>query len=225
MSAHASAIVISEIKKKRNALLCAATGNSPTGLYANLASEAESNSSLFADLKILKLDEWGGVPYNHSVTCEYYLRNNLIDPLKISSDRYISFASNPADPLKECKRVEEEIIARGSIDICVLGLGKNGHLGFNEPSHTLEPFCHIAQLSEQSLQHDMVSSLAEKPKYGLTLGLRNILSSKKIILLIAGSDKGSVIEELLTKRISTNLPASMLWLHQNVECLIDQKAL
>uniref|UniRef100_UPI0035937362 6-phosphogluconolactonase n=1 Tax=Pricia sp. TaxID=2268138 RepID=UPI0035937362 len=113
----------------------------------------------------------------------------------------------------------------GPIDICILGLGKNGHIGFNEPAKTLTPFCHVAKLSEKSLQHSMANTMKPKPAYGLTLGMADILRSKKIILLLTGSDKQDIIFKLLSKEITTQLPASFLWLHHDVSCFIDSNAL
>jgi len=115
--------------------------------------------------------------------------------------------------------------SQGPIDLCILGLGTNGHLGLNEPGPSLEPYCHKARLSKETLQHQMIASLQQKPVYGLTLGMMELLSSKKIILLITGQKKGQVIERLLTKKISSDLPASLLWLHKDVQCMIDSSCL
>jgi len=222
MSLLAGSLVISEIAKKKNLLLCGATGNSTSGLYKELVDKLKSDKTFFEELRFLKLDEWGGLPKTDPVSCEYYLKTRLLDKLGIPSERYISFDPNSSDPVEECKRIQSLLDQQGPIDICLLGLGKNGHIGFNEPGSYLEPFCHVADLSKESLQHNMVRSLDQKPKYGLTLGMKNILDSRKIILLITGKGKEQVIERLLHRKVSVNLPASFLWLHNNVECVIDQ---
>lgn len=111
------------------------------------------------------------------------------------------------------------------IDLCILGLGKNGHIAFNEPGDTLHPYCHVAQLSPESMQHTMAQTMQTQPTYGLTLGMADILSAKKIILLITGSNKKSAIEKLLQSNLTTHLPASLLWLHPDVDCLIDENSL
>lgn len=224
MSRQAATLFVSEITKKKNLLLCAATGNSPTGLYEQLARRAVAHPAVFEQLRLIKLDEWGGLPEHAPETCEFYLQKKLVAPLRISPERYISFQSNPIDAAEECCRIQAELDNVGPIDVCVLGLGKNGHLGFNEPSAFLHPHCHIAQLSEQSLQHSMVQSAAHKPLFGLTLGMKDILSSKKIILLISGTEKEEAVKQLFSEKITTELPASLLWLHNNVECLVDQQA-
>lgn len=222
MSLLASSIVLSEIEKKKNLLLCAATGDSPEGLYKELVNKSKADRDLFEDLRIIKLDEWGGVPENHPSTCEYYIRRALLGPMEIPSENYISFASDPADPVLECKRIQSELDKNGPIDICILGLGKNGHLGLNEPGPFLEPHCHVAPLSKESLQHSMLFSTEIKPRFGLTLGIRDIISARQIIILIGGENKEEILAELLQEKVSTTLPASFLWLHPNVECIIDQ---
>jgi galactosamine-6-phosphate isomerase len=222
MSAAASRIVINSIRSNPGLLICAPTGGSPTGLYANLAREFSLNSSLFEKLNILKLDEWGGIPMNDPNSCHSYLLKHVITPLKIDSGRYFGFNNEAKDPEAECLRVQKEIDTRGPADICILGLGKNGHLGLNEPAEFLHRDCHIASLSKSTLGHSMAQAMPGKPTFGMTVGIGGIMSSKKIIMLITGKDKQESIKRMLNGEITTLLPASMLWLHPDVECLIDK---
>jgi len=222
LNSHASGIVLSEMDKKKDALLCAATGNSPIGLYEQLVNKSLEDESFFEELKIIGLDEWGGVPANHPITCEYFLKTKLINPLGIPAEKTIMFNTDPNHPFEECSRIQFELDSKGPIDICILGLGKNGHLGFNEPGPFLEPHTHKADLSVESMQHSMLDSASVQPAYGLTLGMRDILSSRKIVLLITGNHKSSVTEDLLEGKITPNIPATFLWLHENVDCLIDE---
>lgn len=225
MSEKAGSSLLSDLKKKPNLLLCTATGNSPIGLYKNLEEANRKSSQIFKELQIIKLDEWGGIPSNDPNSCETFIQRKILSPLNISGDRYISFESDPPDPEKECIRIQEEILDKGPIDVCILGLGKNGHIGFNEPAQALEPYPHIAELSRESLQHNMTRSMNLRPTYGLTLGMANILQSKRIILLLTGSGKREVIEELMTEKVTPQLPASFLWLHPQVECYVDASCL
>jgi galactosamine-6-phosphate isomerase len=224
MSQQAAAVLLGQIGQKPNLLLCAATGSSPAGLYDQLAGKAVQDASFFNQLRVIKLDEWGGLPDAHPASCEYYLRTKLLEPLAITPDRYLSFHSDPPDPVGECDRLQAALEAHGPVDVCILGLGANGHLGFNEPAAFLTPHCHVAHLSEQSLGHSMVQTLQDKPAYGLTLGMADILRARKIILLIWGQNKQPVVEAWLTRRISTQLPASLLWLHPDVHCFIGKPA-
>jgi galactosamine-6-phosphate isomerase len=152
----AAAIIHDEIKERRRLFLCAATGNSPRGLYKRLVEYHYHEPSLFDQLTVVKLDEWGGLSKNHPASCEHYLKNYLIDPLQIPAGRFISFASDTQDPEHECRNIQRKLDKHGPIDICILGLGSNGHIGFNEPAAYLEPYCHIARLAPSSLNHSMV---------------------------------------------------------------------
>jgi galactosamine-6-phosphate isomerase len=220
MSETSASMAIREIEKRRDLLLCAATGNSPSGLYAQLARQGAKDPAFFRGLRIIKLDEWGGLPENHPATCEHYLRTRLVDPLRIPPERYLSFQSAPPDPAAECARIRAALDATGPIDLCILGLGRNGHLGFNEPAAVLEPHCHVARLSETSLGHHMVQAIRDKPSFGLTLGMRDIMQAGRIILLVWGENKAEPLRTLLSGKITTGVPASLLWLHPRVDCVI-----
>lgn len=225
MSQKAKELIVKELSEKKNTLLCAATGKSPKRTYELLAEEYKQQPALFSHLRIIKLDEWGNIPMDHPKTCETYLQTHLIYPLKIDQNRYISFQSNPEDPSVECEKVMAGLNQLGGIDFCILGLGLNGHIALNEPADFLQPHCHVADLSEMTLQHPMASGMHEKPSYGFTLGMADILQSKKILILIHGSNKSMIANEFLSGRISTMIPASFLWLHPNVICLADTEIL
>lgn len=216
--------IVSDLRKRPRQMICMSTGNSPTGTYERLVNVFNDHPKYFDELIIAKLDEWGGIDPNEPSSCESYIQEKIVQPLGIPQNRYISFQSNPDSPKKECDRIQIEIQKKGPIDICILGLGQNGHIGFNEPAYTLTPNCHIAELTADSLNHQMINTLNKKPTYGLTLGMADILQSKKIILLLTGAKKKEVIKKLLSKQITTKLPASFLWLHNQVECYIDAKS-
>ncbi len=221
MSQLAHNLALSEIKAKSDALLGLATGSSPIGLYAKLKETYHANPTIFKDLNVVKLDEWCGIPMDNPASCEWFLKAHVLDHWRVSKERYISFNSDPKNLLVECRRVHLELQRKGPIDLCILGLGANGHLGFNEPLYTLVPFCHVAALSKESLQHQMIENLSEKPKFGLTLGMAEIVQSHKIILLVTGNHKDQTVKRFLSKEISTHLPASFLWLHNNADCILD----
>ena len=223
MSTLAADLVQEEVLKKPGLLFCAATGSSPEGLYEAMGDSLRSSPGLFDRMRIIKLDEWGGVPENHPVTCEHFIRKKLLEPLSIPEERYHTFHSNPEDPELECENIRSTLQKEGPIDLCILGLGQNGHLGLNEPATQLEPYCHVAKLSDLSLEHKMIASMEIKPRYGLTLGMQEILSSRKIVLLISGAGKKGMVNRLMEGKISTALPASFLWTHGNVECFLDRR--
>jgi galactosamine-6-phosphate isomerase len=212
----ASNLLVREISENPQSLISAATGNSPTGIYKKLVEK--QGSVVVENLTFIKLDEWYGLGADDAGSCEYYLHKHLLQPLKVSSDKYIAFDGKVADPGKECLRISKYLDQRGPIDICILGLGQNGHVAFNEPADTLQPRAHLATLSETSLQHSMITATGAVIKYGFTLGVADILQSKKIILPVFGKNKETIMQRLLECKVSTQLPASFLWLHPDVEC-------
>jgi len=220
MSQRGAQILISEIKRKPELLICAATGKSPTGLYENLSNEYQQNESLFGKIRIVMLDEWGGIAMNDPNSCRSYLNKFVTQPFGLSQDRFFAFDSEATDPTLECLKMQHAINEQGPIDVFFLGLGKNGHLGFNEP-FSFSSHCYAATLSAETLQHSMVASMDVKPSFGMTLGMLDILNSKKIVMLISGEGKHRVINKFLSQKIDRALPASFLWLHTKLECLID----
>lgn len=221
MSRRAADSVMAVVTAKRDSLLCLPTGNSPAGLYRELSREAHTKPDVFRSLAVIKLDEWLGVPASDSGSCEHFLRSRILGPLAIAAERYISFDGEAADPHAECERISKELERRGPIDVCVLGLGRNGHLGLNEPGASLQPHCHVATLSEQTRHHFMVGERKEKPVHGLTLGLRDLLQSRKIVLPITGAGKETAIARFLEGTVTTEVPATFLWLHHDVEVFMD----
>jgi len=225
ISNKACEIIIKELHRRPGMLLCTASGTSPLSTYQLLARKYKEDPNLFDRLRILKLDEWGGIRMDNPQSCEVYLQKNIVQPLHISTDRYIAFNTNPDQPEEECVRIASYLKQNGPIDICMLGLGLNGHIAFNEPADHMQPHCHITLLSEKSLNHSMANRMGEMPTFGITIGMADILQSKKIILLVTGSGKKEIISKFLSGRITTNLPASFLWLHPEVVCLVDNKAI
>jgi galactosamine-6-phosphate isomerase len=220
LSAAAAELIYRRIQEKPSLLLCLATGSTPTRTYELLATRPKS---LFSEARVLKLDEWGGIPMTSPATCETYLRKILIDPLDLST-RYTAFQSQPADPVAECARIGRWLEQNGPIDLCILGLGLNGHLGFNEPASALHDRAHIATLSQESLQHSMVQNLPTKPSYGLTLGIADILDSREIVLLVSGPSKAEPLRRALQTAVDSHFPASYLTTHANTRIFCDAAA-
>ena len=221
MSKIAAQLVIDDILLKKNLLFCAATGNSPTGMYAEMAKKF----AYFQDMRVVKMDEWGIIPLSHPDSCESYLQKHLLDPLEIPESQYVSFGTEPQIVDQEIVRMQTFISQKGPFDICILGLGKNGHIAFNEPDDYLVPEFHKAKLAASTIQHDPALSQGSEPAYGLCVGMKDIMLSKKIIFLVTGKGKQTAIDMILSKKITTQCPASFLWMHPNVECLIDNSSL
>lgn len=205
--------------------LAMASGNSPIGVYANLVETYTRNSALFEHMGVVKLDEWCGIASDAPFSCESFLQEQIIKPMHIDAERYISMNGHSADPERETARVRAQLSRIGGIDGCILGLGKNGHLGFNEPGENLNAHAHVARLSTTSQQHAMVKGAKEMPAKGLTLGMADIMGSELVILLVTGSGKYECWETVESGNITTRCPASLLHLHQNVFCFVDRNSL
>jgi galactosamine-6-phosphate isomerase len=221
MSHSAAGDIAGEIRMKPALWLCAATGYSPRGTYRELVAKHQRGEIRCDALGIVKLDEWWGIPEGGPGSCEAYLNKELLSPLGLSRERYISFNSDARDPEQECLRVQDTLTETGPVDICLLGLGKNGHLGLNEPASSLSPYCHVSRLAAGSKQHAMLASLEEKPGTGLTLGMADILRARRILLLICGEGKEEAFKAFMQQKIYPGLPVSMLWMHPDVRCYVD----
>jgi galactosamine-6-phosphate isomerase len=215
--------VLQLLQAKPDALICAASGSTPHRAYELLAEAAKHRPALFSRMRLLQLDEWGGLPRNDPATCESHLRETLAESLELG-DRFLAIHSD-APPLEECERVAAWLREHGPIDLCILGLGLNGHLGFNEPADELQPHAHMADLSDASLQHAMLSKTNQSPTHGLTLGMADILHAEAIVVLVFGEAKRAALQRLLTPKISPRFPASLLWLHRNVQVYCDVAAM
>jgi galactosamine-6-phosphate isomerase len=224
ISREAARRILAALAAKRDLLLCAAGGSTPARTYELLAEAYAREPKSFRSLRVLKLDEWGDLRMDDPGSCERQLRTQLIGRLALRGRRYFGFRSDAPDPELECKKVRDRLAAEGPIDLCVLGLGINGHIGMNEPASSLQPLTHVAQLSKISMQHPMLSKSRRLPSYGLTLGMSEILASREILLLVSGPKKRRPLEILSTREITTQFPASFLWLHPNWTLLCDRDA-
>lgn len=218
LSELAATEIVGHLQQKPDSLLCIATGNSPTGVYQQLGKR---KSDFQTDaVRLIQLDEWYGLGPEDGASCVHYINQHLIQPLQIPAGNYQAFDGKAAEAQNECNRVNNWLQDNGPIDICILGIGKNGHLGFNEPAEYLHDRAHIANLSATSLTHTMLNAGTgnQQIQLGLTLGMADILQSKLIILLVNGTHKKQVMDQLMKRQISPDLPASFLWLHNNVHC-------
>ncbi len=224
MSRQAAHRLMEALSARPNLLLCAAGGSTPVRAYECLAQSHKQKAEVFSSLRILKLDEWGGLEMDDPASCETQLRRQLINPLGVEEKRVFSFKSNAKDPAAECQRLQRLLNKEGPIDLCLLGLGLNGHLGMNEPAPALQLRSHVAQLTEVSLRHPMLARARSVPTFGLTLGIGEILASRQILLLVSGAAKRGALQRLLRQEISPEFPASFLWLHPNCTLLCDRAA-
>lgn len=225
MSREGAALLAQTLRRDPRALICLATGGSPARTYELFAEAGRREPALCRDARFVKLDEWGGLAATDPSSCEGYLRAKLVEPLGLRPEQFQGWRCQPADPAAECRRVAAWLDANGPIDVCVLGLGLNGHLGFNEPAPALQAGPHVAQLSATSLAHSMLGGDRNAIPYGLTIGMGNILQSRQVVLLVNGPHKQAALRRLATREITPDFPASFLWLHPAFTLIADHAAL
>jgi galactosamine-6-phosphate isomerase len=224
MSRRAAAELRAALQAKPDLLLCVASGATPARAYDLFAEEGRVRPDAFRRLRVLRLDEWGGLAADDPGSSEAQIRRQLVSPLGLAADRYFAFRGDAPDPERECARIRDVVDAQGPIDVSVLGLGLNGHLGFNEPAPELQPHAHVAELSQTSREHSMLASARAAPEYGLTLGMADLMCSRRVLLVVSGAHKRSVLERLVAGGITTSLPASLLRMHPDTLCLCDRAA-
>jgi galactosamine-6-phosphate isomerase len=224
LSRRAADLIVGELKRRPDLLFCASAGNTPTLTYQLLAAKRERQPHLFSKIRVLQLDEWAGLPRAHPASCYADLKSKLLAPLRISLNRFRGFRGDVSNPETECKKMKRWLAAHDPIDLCLLGLGKNGHIAMNEPAANLMPQAHVTKLTASSRKHTMLAAVENKPRYGMTLGIAEILASRQILLLVSGASKAAILKRLLESPVTTRLPASFLWLHPNVTILCDRDA-
>ena len=213
------------VAKKPNLLFCVASGGSPSGVYSQLAAHKEKHPDFGSKLRVIKLDEWGGLEPNSPFTSELDVQRKFVQPLGITADRYWTLDPYTQDPEGECAAMEQVLEREGPLDICILGIGVNGHIALNEPGEEQQLPFHVCQLAASTLANGMLKTLQQPPSFGMTIGLRGILQSKLILLFVAGSGKKEAFEQLKAQQVRGQFPASFLGLHPNVQVLVDQTAI
>ena len=206
-------------------MFCVASGGSPSGSYAKLAAYKQQHSDFGSALRVIKLDEWGGLEANSPFTSELDVQRKFVQPMGISPERYWTLDPYTQDPEGECAAMEQILEREGPLDICILGIGVNGHIALNEPGEEQQLPFHVCQLAASTLANGMLKTLQQPPSFGMTMGLRGILQSKLILLFVAGSGKKEAFEQLKAQQVRSQFPASFLGLHPNVQVLVDQTAI
>ena len=224
MSQVAATSIARQILIKPNSILGFATGSTPQKTYEILVEFYRLGILDFSQLTTFNLDEYVGLPPTHSQSYFYFMQQNLFGKTNIPP-RNIHLPSGIAlDLEQECSGYEEAIQAAGGIDLQLLGIGPNGHIGFNEPGTTLNSTTHVVSLSQATIQANsrFFQSSEEIPRQAITMGIKTIMNSRKILLLVSGMGKGEIIQKALNGPITEDLPASVLQLHPDVTVLVDR---
>lgn len=219
LSKKIASIVIKQIRNKPDSVLALPTGNTPKGMYKNLVNCFQNGKISFKKVAIFNLDEYVGVSPTDSKSFAFFMQKNFFSKVDVNSQKTFIPNGLSSDLKKECKEYEEKIKRYGPIDLCILGIGENGHIGFNEPGTDPKLPTHIAKLSKETFNKNKAPN-----ELAITMGIATILKSKKIILLASGREKASAIKKAICGPITKNCPASFLKLHKNCTFLIDEKA-
>lgn len=223
LSLHAAQYLYDQTVNKADSHISIATGNTPEGAYARWISMIRDNNISSDSLRIHKLDEWDAVSEVDPASCEFFLQNKIIRPLAISADRYNGVSCNTADPEAECSRMST-FLEKNPLDLSILGVGVEGHLGLNESSDTLHYGTHYIKLASSSRNHGMLDATDTIVDHGMTSGIGEIMAAERILFLLSGSKKSDIFNLFMKRQISADLPASVLWLHHDVTCICDQDA-
>lgn len=227
LSERAAEILISQVREKKNSVLGLATGATPLGTYEKVVKKHNSQETDFSGIYTANLDEYKGIEKKNPDSYYFYMRANLFDYINIKPDHILFLNGMAKDAAAECRRYEKAIAAAGGIDLQLLGIGVNGHIGFNEPSDVFEKETHPVELAESTRQVNarFLRHTEVPPKEALTMGIGTIFSAEKILLLASGPSKADCLRKALYGPITPHVPASVLQLHRKVVILADAEAL
>ena len=222
VSSKAAELVEAQLRLKPNSVLGLATGSTPIGMYKKLA---EKNID-FSLVKTFNLDEYYPISPANPQSYKYFMEENFFKKINIKKENVNIPSGEAKDIYAECAEYDMKIKQSGGIDLQILGIGQNGHIGFNEPDANLCAGTHLTDLTQSTIAANsrFFKDESEVPKQAITMGISTILSAKRIVLLACGASKNKVVSELLKNRINTDVPATMLNIHSDVILICDEKA-
>ena len=225
MSKKAFEVMAEIVKNKPNAVLGLATGSTPIGLYKEMIKDHEENGTSYKEIRTVNLDEYAGLDYSSDQSYVYFMRNNLFDYIDIDLANTNIENGKVEDRQAECDRYNK-LLETMQQDIQVLGIGSNGHIAFNEPGTPFGSVTHIVDLAESTIKDNsrMFKSIDEVPRQAFTMGLKNIMNAKQILILANGANKAKAVYGLVKGEVTENLPASVLQLHPNCIVIADEAA-
>lgn len=226
MSRLAADIFEEIINSKRKCVIGLATGETPIGMYNCLVEDYKTGKIDFSDVSSVNLDEYYPIAPTDAQSYRYFMNSHLFDKVNIDLKNTFVPDGQAVDVAKSCENYEKNIDALGGIDIQVLGIGRNGHIGFNEPDSELFPFTHITNLTPDTINANsrFFENESDIPKQAITMGIQSIFKARKIIILASGAGKADAVNKMVHGNISTRCPASLLRLHPDVTLICDKEA-
>ena len=227
VSRKAANIMSAQIIMKPNAVLGLATGSTPVGMYKQLIEWYKKGDLDFSQITSVNLDEYKGLSGDNDQSYRYFMNTNLFDHVNIDKARTFVPDGLEPDPQKACAAYNEIIRSHGGIDLQLLGLGRNGHIGFNEPGAAFEKETHCVDLTESTIEANkrFFESADDVPRQAYTMGIKTIMQAKKILVVVSGEDKAEIVKKAFFGPVIPGVPASILQMHNDVILVGDEAAL
>ena len=227
MSRKAANIVSAQVIMKPNCVLGLATGSTPIGLYKQLVEWYNKGDLDFSEVMTVNLDEYKGLSRDNDQSYYYFMHQNLFDHVNIPAENTHLPNGMEPDSQKECQEYTNLIQSLGGVDLQLLGMGHNGHIGFNEPGQAFETGTHCVDLQESTIEANkrFFASAADVPKQAYTMGIKTIMQAKKILVVVSGGDKAEIVKKAFFGPVIPGVPASILQMHNDVILVGDEAAL
>lgn len=226
MSKMAADIFAAVINENRNCVLGLATGSTPVGMYDKLVGYYNEGKIDFSGVATVNLDEYYPISPDNEQSYRYFMNSYLFNKVNINKEKTFIPDGQTSDPQRSCEEYEKNIADLGGIDVQVLGIGRNGHIGFNEPDDGLFPFTHVTDLTQDTIEANarFFDDPEKVPRQALTMGIQSIFRARKIVVLASGEEKADAVKRMLSGKITTDCPASVLCLHPDVILICDKTA-
>ena len=227
MSRKAANIISAQVIMKPNCTLGLATGSTPIGTYEQLVEWYNKGDIDFSEVRTANLDEYRGIEHTNDQSYYYFMNDHLFSKINIDKNNTnIPDGTNP-DAEAECARYEEVLKTLGGVDLQLLGLGHNGHIGFNEPAPEFEKETHCVDLTESTIEANkrFFASADDVPRQAYTMGIQTIMRAKKILVVVSGEDKAEIVAKAFFGPVTPEVPASILQMHNDVTLVADSAAL
>lgn len=227
MSRKAANVISAQVIMKPDCVLGLATGSSPIGTYKQLIEWYNQGDLDFSEVSTANLDEYKGLTRDNDQSYYYFMYNNLFKHVNIDLAKTNIPDGTEPDSDKECTRYNGVIESLGGIDLQLLGLGNNGHIGFNEPDEEFAKLTHCVDLQPSTIEANkrFFASIDDVPKQAYTMGIKTIMQSKKVLLIVSGEGKADILRDALFGPVTPHVPASILQLHNDVTVVADEAAL
>ena len=226
LSRKAADVIIECMKESPACVLGLATGSTPEGLYAELVRDFKAGLLDFSRVKTFNLDEYRGLSHDHEQSYHYFMKKHLFGAINIHpSNTHVPDGANP-DAQAACDEYEAAIDAAGGIDLQLLGLGHNGHVGFNEPAAEFPKRTQCVDLTESTIEANsrLFNDAAEVPRQAYTMGIGTIMKARKILLVANGEGKAAIVKDAFFGPVVPEVPASILQFHRDVTVILDEAA-